>query len=50
MERSIELIIGRKFKKRGMSWSRQGADNLLKLRVKKQLPEDWEGWWQGRAA
>jgi len=50
MEKNIELLIGRRFKKRGMSWSRQGADNLLKLRVKKQLPEDWEGWWQRRTA
>lgn len=50
MEKNIELIIGRRFKKRGMSWSREGANNLLKLRVKKQLPEDWEEWWQRRAA
>jgi len=50
MEKNIELIIGRRFKKRGMSWSREGANNLLKLRVKKQLPDDWEGWWQRRVA
>jgi len=50
MEKNIELIIGRRLKKGGMSWSREGANNLLKLRVKKQLPEDWEGWWQRRAA
>jgi hypothetical protein len=50
VEKNIELMIGRRFEKRGMSWSREGANNLLKLRVKKQLPEDWEGWWQRRVA
>jgi len=48
MEKNFELIIGRRLKKGGKSWSREGANNLLKLRVKKQLPEDWEGWWQRR--
>jgi len=50
MEKNIELMIGRRLKKGGMSWSREGANNLLKLRVKKQLPDDWEGWWQRRVA
>jgi len=50
MRKSIELMIGRRLKKGGMSWSREGANNLLKLRVKKQLPEDWEGCWERRAA
>jgi len=50
MEKNIELMIGRRLKKGGMSWSREGANNLLKLRVKKQLPEDWEEWWQRRVA
>jgi hypothetical protein len=50
VEKNIELMIGRKFKKRGMSWSREGANNLLKLRIEGQDPEGWQGWWQSRVA
>jgi hypothetical protein len=32
-EKHIELTINRRFKRRGMSWSRQGAANLLALRL-----------------
>jgi len=50
VEKNIELIIGRRFEKRGMSWSREGANNLLKLRIERQDSSAWEGWWQRRAA
>jgi len=50
VEKNIELLIGRRFKKRGMSWSRDGANNLLKLRVERQDPDGWQGWWQRRVA
>jgi len=50
MEKNIELMIGRRFKKRGMSWSWEGANNLLKLRIERQDPAAWEEWWQRRAA
>jgi Uncharacterised protein family (UPF0236) len=32
-EKHIELTVNRRFKRRGMSWSRQGAANLLTLRL-----------------
>ncbi|HAL62140.1 MAG TPA: hypothetical protein DCP08_07015 [Chloroflexi bacterium] len=50
VEKNIEIVIGRRFKKRGMSWSREGANNLLKLRVERQEPDAWQRWWQRRAA
>jgi hypothetical protein len=50
VEKNIELVIGRRFKKRGMSWSRAGANNLLKLRIHRQDRAAWEAWWQRRAA
>jgi len=48
VEKNIELMIGRRSKKRGMSWSREpvlarnrpgGANNLLKLRIERQDPD-----------
>lgn len=50
VEKNIELFIGRRFEKRGMSWSREGANNLLKLRIERQDPDGWQQWWQRRAA
>jgi len=50
VEKNIELTIGRRLKGRGMSWSREGANNLLKLRMERQDSGAWEGWWQRRAA
>ncbi len=34
VEKHIELVIGRRFKGRGMRWSRAGANRLLKLRLR----------------
>ncbi len=42
VEKNIEIIIGRRFKKQGMSWSKEGVQALLKLRVLKQNKEDWD--------
>ncbi len=33
MEKNIETVIGRRFKRWGMRWTRRGAHNLLKLRL-----------------
>lgn len=50
VEKNIELVIGRRFKKRGMSRSHAGANNLLKLRIQRQDRAAWDGWWQRKAA
>jgi hypothetical protein len=40
MEKNIEVVIGRRFKRWGMCWSREGAQNLLKLRILRYDRED----------
>lgn len=50
MEHNVDLVVARRFKRQGMrSWSREGADNLLALRVLAMNPEGWRNWW-GEAA
>ena len=34
VEKAADIVVGRRMKRRGMSWSRQGANNLLALRVR----------------
>jgi hypothetical protein len=33
MEKNIEVLIARRFKRWGMRWTRRGAHHLLKLRL-----------------
>lgn len=33
VEKAADIVVGRRMKRRGISWSRQGANNLLALRV-----------------
>jgi hypothetical protein len=32
-EKNIDTVIGRRFKKKGMSWITEGANNLVKMRI-----------------
>ena len=44
VEKHQDLVVGRRMKRRGMRWSRRGADNLLALqarRVSDQWPHRW---------
>jgi len=41
VEKNIGILVGRRFKKQGMSWSHKGANNLLALRAKK-LNQLWQ--------
>jgi hypothetical protein len=34
VEKAADIVVGRRMKRRGMSWSRKGANNLLALRVR----------------
>ena len=45
MEKNIDVVIGRRFKKQGMSWTTKGANNLLKLRTLWYNKTDWEAFW-----
>jgi len=44
VEKSIELFIGRRSNKREMSWSRESANNLSKLRIERQDTSACWGW------
>jgi len=46
IEKNIEVVIGRRFKGRGMSWSRRGAHHLLKLRLMVLDGRAWRWWWK----
>jgi len=48
MEKNIDVVIGRRFKKQGMSWTKEGANNLLKLRILRYNKNDWEEFWERR--
>ncbi len=45
MEKNIETVIGRRFKKHGMSWKTKGVNNLLKLRTLWYNKSDWDAFW-----
>lgn len=45
IEKNIEILIGRRFKRRGMHWSEDGANRLLKLRVLKHRKREWQRYW-----
>jgi len=47
VEKTVDVTVCRRFKKRGMSWYRWGANPLLKLRLLK-LNGEWEAYWQSR--
>jgi hypothetical protein len=41
MEKTVDIAVARRFKKRGMSWYRRNANPFLKLRLLK-LNENWD--------
>jgi hypothetical protein len=47
MEKNIDVFIGRRFKREGVSWTKEGANNLVKLRILHYNKNDWEGFWKG---
>jgi len=46
MEKNIDVVIGRRFKRQGMSWTKEGANNLLKLRILCYDKNNWEEFWE----
>jgi hypothetical protein len=46
IEKNIEVVIGRRFKRWGMCWTKEGAQNLLKLRILHYDKKDWSAFWQ----
>jgi hypothetical protein len=47
VEKTVDIAVARRFKKRGMSWYRRNANPLLKLRLLK-LNGEWDAYWQQR--
>jgi hypothetical protein len=47
VEKTADIAVARRFKKRGMSWYRRNANPLLKLRLLK-LNGNWDTYWQER--
>jgi hypothetical protein len=47
VEKTVDIAVARRFKKRGMSWYRRNANPLLKLRLLK-LNEEWDSYWEKR--
>jgi len=50
VEKNIDIMIARRFKREGMKWSKEGASNLLALRVLYQDEADWRRFWNQQAA
>ena len=48
VEKNIDLMLCRRFKGRGMSWGRAGAQNLLKLRLLRYDHKDWKAYGRRR--
>ena len=48
IEKSIDLILCRRFKGKGMGWSWAGAQNLLKLRLLRYDRNDGKAFWRRR--
>lgn len=45
MEKNIDTVIDRRFKRHGQSWTTEGVNNLLKLRTLCYDTTDWEAFW-----
>jgi hypothetical protein len=50
MEKNIETVIGRRFKRHGQSWTTEGVNNLLKLRMLWYNKIDWEAFWRKQSS
>lgn len=47
VEKTVDITVARRFKRRGMSWYRSGANPLLRLRLLK-LNGEWDAYWKER--
>jgi hypothetical protein len=50
MGKNIDIVIDRRFKKHGMSWTTEGINNLLKLRTLWYNNGDWDAFWWRQAS
>lgn len=45
VEKTVDITVARRFKRRGMSWYKGGANTLLRLRLLK-LNGEWDNYWE----
>jgi hypothetical protein len=50
MEKNIDTVVDRRFKRHGQSWSTKGVNNLLKLRTLCYNESDWNAFWSRQAS
>lgn len=46
VEHTVDLVVARRMKRRGMYWSVEGATHLLMLRALLHDPAAWRRWWK----
>jgi len=49
MEKNIDTVVDRRFKRHGQSWTVEGVNNLLKLRTLWYNKSDWDAFWSRQA-
>lgn len=49
MEKAVDIVVARRFKRRGMSWFRRGVSALVRLRLLR-LNGTWNTYWSSRFA
>lgn len=47
MEKTVDILVARRYKKRGMTWSRRGSGALMRLRLLKANGQ-WDAYWANR--
>jgi len=50
MEKNIDTVVDRRFKKHGQSWTTKGVNNLLKLRTLRYNKSDWDAFWSSQTS
>ena len=50
MEKNIDVVVDRRFKRYGQSWTTEGVNNLLKLRTLWYNKSDWDAFWSLKLA
>jgi len=50
MEKNIDTVVDRRFKRHGQSWTTKGVNNLLKLRTLCYNKSDWDAFWSRQAS
>ena len=48
VEKSIEAVINRRFKRQGRSWNPQRAERLLQLKLRGADEHRWTHWWHAK--